>query len=168
MNPEQLTPEFEHIPQENVDDVYAFDFDAWESELEGIDLEEQARQAFDGLLTFETEDEHTGRTIEDIKDDIVTFMSNPEIVQMQQMVDYAAEQFAQFCNHNHIGGDANSEFSNLLSAGNNVLGSDDGHDHGHESIEKSEADDDDDEYEIDPKTGKRVKKRTSLLSFMLK
>ncbi len=141
------------------DDI-VFDFDAWEAELEDVDLEEQARLAFDGLLTFETEDEGKTRTISDIKNDIVTFMSNPEIIQMQNMIEYAAVQFAQFCSHNHIGGDSiGDSLSGLFDMGQSLLGEkthshDDHHEHdllGH--------DEDDEEDEPDGKKKKKKRRR---------
>lgn len=134
-------------------DEFGFDFAAWEAEVADIDLEEQAIKAFDGLLTFETDDNETARTIEDIQNDIVTFMSNPEVMEMQRVIEYAAVQFAQFCNHNHVGADSmNENVSSLFNASEGLAGQED---HSH----KLEHEHDDDDDDTDSK--KKKKKRSS-------
>lgn len=137
-----------------------FDFDAWEAELEDVDLEEQAVQAFKGLLTFETENEGETRTINDIKNDIFTFMSNPEIVKMQNFVEQAAAHYAQFCNHNHVGAESMNEglsgiFGDIINSSEEVSHA---HEHDHGSGHEHD-DDDDDEDELDGKKKKKKRRK---------
>lgn len=152
MSPEVYKPD-NGVSLKNLNDGPVFDFGAWEEEVKDIDLEEQAKMAFDGLLTFETEDETEVRTVQDIKNDIISFMSNPEIIQMQQVVEYAALQFEQFCNHNHLEGDISSDFSSIFNTNQESLDLD------VNKPNSENADTDSEEYTIDPNTGLRVKRR---------
>jgi len=82
-----------------LDDIFA----SFEEACEDIDIEEQALKAFDSIWAFETSDEdERPRTVQDIKNDIQTFLSNPEIVEMQRVMDQIAMKAEQFCNHNGI------------------------------------------------------------------
>lgn len=138
------------------DAQFDFDFQSWEAEIQHIDIEQQAKLAFDGLLVYENESEDK-RTLEDIKHDVITLMSNPEIIRMQQVFDYAAMQFAQFCNHNHLGADQMGEgLRGLYDTGQEKLesGAHNNYDHDHSDFGHEDEDDDDEK-------SKKRKKRKS-------
>jgi hypothetical protein len=91
-------------PESEMDDIFA----AFETEFGGEDFEEQAYEVFNGLLTFDSAsdaDDAPRRTVQDIKNDIQSFMANPEIIQMQSLMDRIAIQAAAFCQHNGISSD---------------------------------------------------------------
>lgn len=134
------------------------DFGAIEAQLQGIDIEQVASEAFRNILTFQDDITGEERTVETVKEELQAFLSNPEIIAMEQFMNQAAVDFARFCNHNHLGAnEMGSELQELYNTGMKSHG--DHGDHVDHEVHKDKKDneDEDDEEEFAWVNGKFVK-----------
>ncbi|MGH7240719.1 MAG: hypothetical protein ACREGB_00290 [Candidatus Saccharimonadales bacterium] len=138
-------------------DAQAFDesfFAAYEEQLSGISVEEQASRALKEILTIKKAD-GTQKSYEEIRDQTQAFFANDLVRNDEVIMNRMAMEFARSCmGHNHGAELAqDTQLGSVFEAGvNNLIG--DKHD-GHSHKGK------DDEYETDPKTGKKKKKKRS-------
>ena len=143
---------------------FKFDFEAFTKDMECIDIEQVAQDALGDILKV-ADEQGNERSIEQIYQETEQFFANPVIQENFQLLNAAAVQFAQFCNHNHAMGQelASGSLSGLYELGNH---SSDGHDHGdHADHEHEQKNTSDDERDIGPDGKKRKKRKFSWLSF---
>lgn len=136
-------------------DAQAFDdrfFAAYEEQLSDISIEEQASIALAEIMKIEKED-GTQKTYEEIKDQTQTFFANDWVRNDEALMNRMAMEFAQACmGHNHGAELAqDGQLGSVFETGMNSLNSDK-HDHTHNGHNRKED-------EIDPKTGKKKKKK---------
>jgi hypothetical protein len=132
-------------------DPSAFDeafFEQYETQMADIDVAEQASAALSGVLQVENDD-GTHKTYEQIRDESRIFFSNDAVRESEALMNRLAEQFRQAC-VNHVHGDALRQDEALSKV----------HDHGqlgHDPHTYGKGGHDD-EYSIDPVTGRRKRK----------
>lgn len=148
-------------PKTTLFDERAFDdsfFAAYEAELAGIDVTEQASRALADALKI-TRDDGTHKSYEDIKEETVTFFANEWVRNDEALLNRMALEFAMACmGHNHDQELAQeSQLRDIFEMGNQSL-QQDNHNHTHGSHDHPTKED----SEIDPKTGKKSKKRLKL------
>lgn len=92
------------IAAEGLTPLAVFDesfFDAYESELGAMNVGEVAQATLGSILTLQAE-EGQARTYADIKAETEAFFANPIVAQNMQLLDAAANLYAQFCmSHPH-------------------------------------------------------------------
>lgn len=119
-----------------------FDFDAYNAELEEVDIKQAAHAALDAILTLK-QDDGTEKTREQIFQESEAFFSNPEIMQNLALLDSLAMQFAAWCNH-HDGpeqsdGIRNDTVSSIFEYGQSLLEANHSNGNGGSSKKNSKA-----------------------------
>jgi hypothetical protein len=150
------SPEIPTFNAEAFDDSF---FTAYEEQLSDISVEEQASLALAEVLTIEKAD-GTQKSYDELRDETRTFFANDWVRNDEAVMNRMAMEFAQACmGHNH-GADLaqDNQLGSVFETGINSLAGDT-HDHKHDGHSHKDKDD---EYEVDPKTGKKKKKRRSI------
>lgn len=133
-------------------DLNSFDnsfFESLENEMD-FDLTEVAREALSGILT--TKDENDAPDYEAIKQQTEIFFANPLVAQDMQLLNTLAMDYARACaGHSHEAQDYlnSGSLGEIYKKGKETSNSENTQD----------EEDKDDDYEIDPITGKRVRKK---------
>jgi hypothetical protein len=147
------TPEATTFNAGEFDDNF---FAAYEEQLSDISVEDQASLALADILTIKKAN-GTQKTYEEIKTDTQTFFANDWVRGDEAIMNRMAIEFAQACmGHSHGAELAqDNQLSSVFENGMNSR-SGDTHDHKHDGHSHKDSDN-----EIDPKTGKKKKKRTA-------
>lgn len=111
--------------EESTDFLASFDedfFSEYNAQLADVDLEAQAQEALAGILTVQSEGERA-RTYQEIKAEAEIFFANPWVNESLVLMDTLAQQYAQFCNHNHEAADVLNAgmLESVYSQGNNLI-----------------------------------------------
>lgn len=132
-------------------DFSAFDssfFETYEKDLQEIDIASVAHEALSDILTITQEDNTPDYAT--IKHETELFFANPVIAEDVRLLNALATQYVESCaSHNHAGADFLNDgpLSGIFSIGSNK--------------DKDTQSDNDDE--IDPKTGKKRRKKRNYL-----
>lgn len=145
------SPEVPAFNPQAFDDSF---FANYEEQLADISVEEQASAALAEILTIEKAD-GTQKSYEELRDETQTFFSNDWVRNDEAVMNRMAMEFAQACmGHNHGAELAqDGQLGSVFESGVNSLFGDK-HDHSSDGHNHKGKDD-----EIDPKTGKKKKKR---------
>lgn len=133
-------------------DFNSFDddfFASLENEID-VDIETIAREALYSILTITDENDHPD--YETIKEQTERFFANPLVIQDMQLLNTLAMDYVLACQgHSHDATDYLNDgpLSDIHNKGSESL----------ENSSKNNEGDDEDDYEFDPITGKKRKKR---------
>jgi hypothetical protein len=145
-NPETLT-----YNPEAFDDSF---FAQYETELADLNIEAQASLALSEILMIEKAD-GSQKSYEQLRDETRSFFANDLVRNDEMLMNRMAEEFAQACMSHGHGNELMSD-SMLKSVYEQGFGSLKSNDNKSAESSHNHADDD---YEIDPKTGKKTKKK---------